>query len=235
MAFCKRLDLDLPDTFPLRAWDDFFAAGVKLTDKDDVTCREFKLAAVAVAHRYRACDEARASMCAAWDRCGGRLHSEDLYAQQRDLFVFFTAGVAAVESACYACYVMATRRAPTVFSFSEKERSKTFTSDPQFFSETIAKAPPGHGLTGVANVADALQKSAEWKTWKAFRNLLVHRTLPPHHARASFGATEPPRKLLSYVATWSTEEIWAEADYLENKLGWLASQLEQLMCEGARL
>jgi hypothetical protein len=232
MAFCAAFGIDVPDSFPLTAWESFYGVGRLATDGQSEPQGDFIRAMGCVVYRYKTCRESIDSMIAHWNACGHSLTLDAHYTMQRDLFSFLACGLSAVESLFYACYVVATQKHPQVLDWSNQGARKR-KADPDKIAATLTAAyPVGHPLI---NEVNSLTGSQEWKDWNAYRNTMVHRSLPSRLVEASIGGPPPLNEMIKYANTWSNRELRADESQMEAKLDWLAVQLERISTAAATL
>ena len=103
MPYSEILCLDMPEDFPVEAYIGFMAEArrVMTPDKQQVPAwKEFAGASNLIAWRYKASADAWREHRESLE--GGTKNHEDLYLQERSLFMMFVAGVSCIESTCYA-------------------------------------------------------------------------------------------------------------------------------------
>ena len=151
MKFCDAFQFEVPDSFPLSAWEKFLSSGKQETDGKPGVGGEFVLAMGCVAYRYKSCNEAVDSMIASWHESGKNLGFNGYYTMQRDLFAFFTCGLSVVESLIYGIYVVTCQRNPAVLPWSDLNARKRKT-DPDNIIATLTKVyPTGHTVINEIN------------------------------------------------------------------------------------
>jgi hypothetical protein len=232
MAFCTVFQFEVPDSFPLVAWEAFYADGRKATDGQSEAQGEFIRAMGCVIYRYNTCKEAVDSMIQYWHVSGKALTFDGYYTMQRDLFSFFTCGLSSIESLLYGIYVVVCQQHSTVLPWSDlKARRKK--ADPDRILGTLALAyPSGHPVcTEIASLIG----SQEWKDWNAYRNTMVHRSLPSRVIAASIGGPPPPNEMVTYAESWSNPALRADESQMEAKLDWLAAYVEKVATAAADL
>jgi hypothetical protein len=225
MQRCAAFNIDVPDSFPLSAWEGFYSVGFAATAFAAEAQPEFIRAVGCITYRYKTCDEAVSSMISDWRRNGGSLTMEGRYTLQRDLFSFFTCGLSAVESLFYAIYVVATLRHPGVLNWSDHGARRT-APDPRKISPTLRRGySSGHP---VITEIDKLLAAQEWNDWNAFRNTMIHRSL---QSRAITGSIVPmpPDEMVKYAESWSNPALVADEAGMQGKLVWLADHLKSIL------
>ncbi len=183
-------------------------------------------------YRYKTCREAVDSMITQWNGSGRTLTFDGYYTMQRDLFSFFTCGLSSIESLLYGAYVVASQKHPAALPWNDL-KARRRKADPEKISATLMLAfPSGHRLiTETTN----LTGSQEWKDWNAFRNTMIHRSLPSRMIEASIGGPPPPNEMVKYAASWSNPELRADESQMEAKLNWLACHVEKIAIAASRL
>src|SRR5690348_13389009 len=106
---CREFDLEVPDSFPLAAWEEFYRTGMKAGEGNGEAQDDFNRAMGCVLFRYKTCDESIKSMGSSWVDCGRVLDSYSNYSLHRDIFTFFICGLSCLESLLYGVYVVATQ------------------------------------------------------------------------------------------------------------------------------
>lgn len=225
MKQCDAFNIEMPDSFPLSAWESFLSSGKLVTDNKQDVGGEFVLAMGCVVYRFKTCSESIDSMIAYWHGSGRTLTFDGYYTMQRDLFSFFTCGLSVIESLLYAIYVVSAQKHPATLPWSDLNARKRKT-DPDKIVTTLTKAYPG-GHPAITEIMN-LTGSQEWKDWNAYRNTLVHRSLPSRLIEASFGGPPPPNEMVKYAKSWSNPELRADESQMEAKLDWLAGHVEKI-------
>ncbi len=166
MQTCMYFNIEVPDSFPLSAWEDFYNLGKQATSGVSDAQEEFIRAMGCITYRFRTCYESINSMIGDWQKNGGTLSREGRYTIQRDLFTFFTCSLSSIESLLYAIYVVATQRFPLVLDWSNLTDRK-WKTDPNKISSTLKLAyTSSHQIiTEIEN----LFGTQTWKDWNAFR------------------------------------------------------------------
>lgn len=232
MAFCQSLQLELPDSFPLGPWETLLDLGRRLKPQQPEAWGDLAGALTSVAYRYRSCCEALGSIVDGWDPelRSGPGYFEAGYRQQRDLFSFFTCGVAVIESGTYACHVYACQRGLLEWT---DEKARRLNSDPAKLAKALGAVLAEDNP--LLDALEAISASGQWKQWKDFRNMFSHRSVKGRSSTGSIGGTPPPRSMLDYASTWSTPELVGDESELWAKVGWIEEGLGVILVEGARL
>jgi hypothetical protein len=124
MTFCAEFRIEVPDSFPLEAWDKFLNFGRQAIAGHNDPGGDYIRAMGCVVYRFRACREAIDSMIAYWHRSGRTLSGEGYYLVERDLFNFFTCGLSVIESLFYGVYMVATQKYPSALDWSNVDDRK---------------------------------------------------------------------------------------------------------------
>ena len=128
-----------------------------------------------VAYRYRSCTEHDEAFTRLIEREGNIARSqESIYQQQNELFGFFVAGQAAIESFCFGLFTFASIASPSNFPIATPANLRGI--NPGSTAQRFASAFPKETITARL---DQLVSSPEFKEWADVRNLLIHRLSPP--------------------------------------------------------
>jgi hypothetical protein len=161
-----------------------------------------------------------------WKRFGSKVSFEEIYLREKALFGMLTAGVACIESACYAIHALASHPKVLALPFGEKEQRSC---SPAKLKLRLMKYPVADAL--VASL-DLLIGSPEWALWISLRNRMTHRSNLPRIILGAVGAEPPPARALHFGATTSTAALEADVLYLEAMFAWLAQSLGKLLIQG---
>lgn len=242
MRFCKEVNVEVPDSFPLSAWQDFYAVGVsavgdELAAEDGGRFREFHLAMTGVMYRFRASREAIDSMVSAWNAAGQESTYEGYYTTERDLSAFFSSAISSVECLCYAAYVLITRRHPTVYGWTsgvkQGKKDERKNVDSARFSGLLAKAyPNGHQLK---TEIDIITDHRTWNEWKGYRNTMIHRSIPPRSFEGRTDGVRATNHMVKYGETWCHPALEAGEAEMEERLTWLSNSLQGALAAAATL
>lgn len=232
MTFCAELCLELPDNFPVTELTAFMAEarGVLIPrGNKSAAWKEFGGASNLIGWRYRASFDAWHEHRESVKAYGGGRNHEDIYQQERLLFLMFSAGVSCIESTIYALAAIASDSSVCGIAFNNKEQRDCCPSRLLTWLSPHPKA---------ANLVAALQEllaAPEWELWVDLRNRMSHRSNLPRRHFASVGAPPPQVNPLNYAPTSSTPEVDADfADWDALHL-WLAQQLQKLLLSGIAL
>ncbi len=229
MPYCAEYCLEMPDDFPVAELTQFMAEArrVLLAGSDPSSAwKEFGGASNLIGWRFRASSDAwlehRASVAA---HGGGRNH-EDVFTQERSLFMMFSAGVACIESAVYALAAASSHPSVCGIDFNPKEQRACNPKNLATWLMPQANASP------VVIELNRLLSAPEWALWVDLRNRMTHRSNLPRRHFAAVGSSPPAVKPLNYAPTSSTPEIDAELADFDALHGWLANTLRALLAAG---
>ena len=231
MTYCKHLFIEIPDCFPLVPWEGLLQRGKLAVSKEDESSGEFSRAMGCVVFRYRSCLEALSRMLEDWHASKGQLSHEGQYAQQRDLFTFFSSGLSAIESNCYACYVIAAKLHPDRLHW-EEQKTRRLQTEPRKLPDLLKSVYPRHQL---CITLESLSKSQEWKVWNDIRNTMIHRSLQSRLVEACGGGTPSLNQMVKYASSWSNPELRADENEMWCKLSWLSGQIGEICTTGSTL
>lgn len=232
MTYCAELCLELPDDFPVTEFMAFMAEARLVLlpggNKSDAW-KEFGGASNLIGWRYRASFDAWHEHRESVKAYGGGRNHEDVYQQERSLFLMFSAGVSCIESTIYALAAAASDSSVCGITFTNKEQRACSPSRLLTWLTPYPKA---------ANLVAALQEllaASEWELWVDLRNRMTHRSNLPRRHFASAGAPPPQVNPLNYAPTSSTPEIDADFADWDALHQWLALQLQKLLLSGIAL
>jgi hypothetical protein len=232
MPYCAELCLELPDDFPAIEFIEFMAEARRVLIPGGNTSpawKEFGGATNLIGWRYRTSFDAwREHRAAVEAHPGGRNH-EDIYAQERSLFIMFTAGVSCIESTTYALAAAASD--PLICGIAFREREQRACS-PSRLSTWLA---PHHKAAELVAVLNSLVSAPEWELWVDLRNRMTHRSNLPRRHFLSVGAPAPKVNPLNYASTSSSPEVDAGLGDWDELHRWMAQKLKELLVSGAGL
>ena len=232
MTFCVEFCLEMPDDFPVVELTAFMAEARRVLipgGNTSVAWEEFGGASNLIGWRYRASSDAWKEHKESVQTYGGGRNHEDLYLQERSLFLMFSAGVSCIESTTYALAAAASDPNVCGIAFTPKEQR---TCSPNRLLQWLTQHP------NAADLVAALQHllaAPEWAVWVDLRNRMTHRSNLPRRHFASVGAPPPQVKPLNYAPTSSTPEVDADLADWDALHEWLAHQLRKLLLSGAEL
>ena len=142
----------------------------------------------------------------------------------------FVCGVSTIESACYACYALASYPSVLNLPFDEKLRLKF--SGPYTLRDKLFKNKSDHQLTEVLKLG---LESPEWNVYHSYRNTMTHRSNIHRISHMAIGSVPPPEKILQFADTWSTKGMHAGEAEFEKLLEWLTLFLREILRGGEAL
>jgi hypothetical protein len=226
MTFCDSLQLEMPDLFPVAAFEQFMTAGRSLIPAAapmPVELEEFLRASNLIGWRFRACNEYHGLLLESWKSKGAAVSLEEVYRRQHWLFGMFVCGVSAVESTCYACFAASAAHLSYRLTFNEHARRDM---TPKKFAKQLAKYQQANKFVNLLNM---ILDSEQWRLWGTYRNMMTHRSPALPIIRGALGGGLPPSRILDYPKTWSTPELNGDLAEHTGKITWLAGTLEQLL------
>ncbi len=232
MPYCAELCLELPDDFPADEFIKFMAEARRVLIPGGNTSpawKEFGGASNLIAWRYRASFDAWREYRAAVERHPGGRNHEDLYLQERSLFIMFTAGVSCIDSTTYALAAAASDPLVCGIAFAEREQRAC---SPSRLSTWLA---PHSNAAALVVTLNSVVSATEWELWVDLRNRMTHRSNLPRRHFASVGAPLPKVNPLNYAPTSSTPEVDANLTDWDDLHAWLATKLRELLVSGAAL
>lgn len=232
MTFCAELCIELPDDFPVAEFVVFMQAARRVLLPGGNTSeawKEFAGASNLIGWRYRASFDAWREHRAFIQAHGGGRNHEDVYQQERSLFLMFAAGVSCIESAAYALAAAASHATVCGIAFTSREQRDC---SPSRLLEWLR---PHSKAAALVAALQALVNAPEWELWVDLRNRMTHRSNLPRRHFASVGAPAPQVKPLNYAPTSSTPEVDADLADWDALHQWLAHQSRALLVAGTAL
>jgi len=150
------------------------------------------------------------------------------YAQDRELFGFFVAGLSAVESFYYGLYAIASMMDSATFpmeTFKDKRKVKP--------EETTIRYEE-HNDFGKDTMILALRKvldDPKFKEWEGFRNILAHQVVPGRELFLSTGTASSDPARVSVELKSGVAELVISTDTTSSRRTWLAMTLNVLLAE----
>lgn len=232
MTFCAELCIELPDDFPVTEFTDFMAEARRVLipgGNSSAAWEEFAGASNLIGWRYRASFDAWREHRESVKVYGGGRDHEDIYQQERSLFLMFSSGVSCVESTVYALAAAASDPTVCGIAFTNKEQRAC---SPGRLLRWLTPHPKAAELRVTLQ---ALVAAQEWELWVDLRNRMTHRSNLPRRHFASVGAPPPQVNPLNYAPTSSTPEVDADLADWDALPQWLAQQLRRLLLSGIAL
>lgn len=229
--YCAENDLDMPDTFPCKAFTRYreTARRVLETPYGTDAQKEFGGASNLIGWRFRACHEDWQA-CQEWFAVSETQGSREAnFRWERALFGMFSSGVSCIESMTYSLAALASHPHVLSLPFGEKHQRKCNPARlADWLNEYAAASRPESAVR-------AMVASDEWKFWVDLRNRMTHRSTLPRIIRVNVGAPTPPAQALDFAKTSSTSAIQMDVPEVERHLEWLAESLRVLLERGTDL
>lgn len=232
MTFCAELCIQLPDDFPADELIVFMAEARRVLipgGNKSAAWKEFGGATNLIGWRYRASFDAWHEHRESVEAHGGGRNHEDVYQQERSLFLMFSAGVSCIESTVYALAAAASDSNVCDITFGNKEQRACSPS------RLLAWLTPHTKAADLVATLQELLAAPEWVLWVDLRNRMTHRSNLPRRHFASVGAPPPKVNPLNYAPTSSTPEVDADLADWDALHQWLAQQLRKLLLSGTAL
>ena len=232
MTFCTELCIELPDDFPVGELTAFMAEARRVLIPGGNTSpawKEFGGASNLIGWRYRASFDAWREHRDSVEAHGGGRNHEDIFQQERSLFLMFSAGVSCIESTTYALAAAASDPTVCAIPFAGKDQRDC---NP---ARLLAWLTPHAKAAELIAALQELVSSPEWKLWVDLRNRMTHRSNLPRRHFASVGSPPPQVNPLNYAPTSSTPEVDADFADWDALHQWLAQQLRKLLISGTAL
>jgi hypothetical protein len=232
MTLCAELCLELPDDFPVTEFTAFMAEARRVLipgGNTSAAWKEFGGASNLIGWRYLASFEAWREHRASVEAFGGGRNHEDVYLQERSLFLMFSAGVSCIESTTYALAAAASDSSICGIAFTVTEQRACSPTRLLAWLTAYPKA------TDLVTSLQELLVAPEWRLWVDLRNRMTHRSNLPRRHFASVGSPPPQVNPLNYAPTSSTPEVDADIAEWDALHQWLAMQLRKLLLSGTAL
>lgn len=232
MTFCAEFCLEMPDDFPVNELTAFMAEARRVLipgGNTSAAWKEFGGASNLIGWRYRASSDAWHEHRESVKTYGGGRNHEDVYLQERSLFLMFSAGVSCIESTTYALAAAASDSHVCGIAFTNKEQRACSPT------RLLTWLTPHSKGTDLAAALLELLAAPEWTLWVDLRNRMTHRSNLPRRHFASVGAPPPQVKPLNYAPTSSTPEVDADFADWDALHEWLAQQVRKLLLSGTAL
>jgi hypothetical protein len=232
VTYCVELCLELPNNFPVDEFTEFMAEARRVLiprGKASPAWNQFGGASNLISWRYRASYEAWCEYKASIEAHGGPQNHEEIFSQERSVFLMFSAGVSCIESLTYALAAAASHSSICGIAFTDKEQRACTPS------RLMAWLTPHPKAEELVVTLKTLLAAPEWQLWVDLRNRMTHRSNLPRRHFASVGSPPPQVNPLNYAPTSSTPDVdanFADWDALHN---WLAQQVKNLLTSGKAL
>jgi hypothetical protein len=232
MTYCAEFCLEMPDSFPVTELTTFMAEARRVLIPGGSTSaawKEFGGASNLIGWRYRASFDSWHEHRASIEAFGGGRNHEDVYMQERSLFLMFSSGVSCIESTTYAIAAAASDPSVCGIAFTDKEQRACSPT------RLLAWLTPHPKAADLVLALQELLASPEWTLWVDLRNRMTHRSNLPRRHFASVGSPAPQVNPLNYAPTSSTPEVDADLTDWDALHAWLAQQLKEILVAGTAL
>jgi hypothetical protein len=176
----------------------------------------------AVAHRFLLCSEHDIGFTQSISAFGTAPGQGQRHVQERELFYFFVAGLAVLESFCYSVYATGSIIAVNDFPMSTSNHLKAVT--PQLTYTKLKSLFPSDSLT------TALYQTLQdlmYTEWKDIRNKLAHRVAPGRLHNVSVGSTP----LAPMTTEWKDIGLSIDTNTTSIRFQWLSTKVNELLDE----
>jgi hypothetical protein len=221
----QTVGLEMPDDFPADAYEAVHRTVCARPAKSPATWREYAGAWNAVAYRFKSLADHDEAFTASIRRVSSTPLPSDRHIQERELFNFFTNGLATIESFCYGLFGIASMMDSANFPMVTFDDKKKVT--PRKTAEKFATHFKGEGITAVLQrvVADP-----DFERWEGLRNILSHR-VALGRAITAFGEATWENVELKVGGTPGPEKMNIDANTTASRRQWLAGSLRDLLAE----
>jgi hypothetical protein len=177
----------MPEDFDTVSYEAVHSRAATRKESSPESYSQFAGAWRAVAYRFKSCTEHDLAFTESIQRTGDAPPSPERYIQERELFCFFVAGLAVIESFYYGMFAVASMLDSTSFPVATPGDLRFIT--PKKTAERFADRFREERLTAAL---DRTINSNAYREWKDVRNILAHRTAPGRIIYASVGSTKRP-------------------------------------------
>jgi len=193
---------------------------VKKHEKDFPNAWEhFKFAWRAFPMRFTWCDHFDKTYCESFNRAGSAPQPDERVIQERTVFTFFATGLSAIDTYCYALYMVGHMVASERFPIDLKKHLRAIT--PFSTKDKFAAEFPSDTIS--VSLA-RLVKDAVFDQWKSVRNDLIHCSAPGRIINLSSGGPPSQDDVWRHIDF----EIPINADTTRSRRNWLADILSSL-------
>ena len=214
----------LPEDFPSTAYGAVRACMQNRRPANEDLWDQYGGAWNAVAYRYLACAESDEAFTQSIKRKQGDAPPAPYrYKQERDLFLFFVAGLSSFEAFCYGIHAIAAFIIPKSFPLDTDSDRRAVT--PERTRDRLQATFPREQLTSTLN---SVLATHEMRKWKEIRNVLIHRTHPGREIRVGGPPTNP-----SSSSRWKVG-IDINVNTTSERRLWLSDTLGQLLGDAAK-
>ena len=207
--------VELPGDFPGAAYDAVHACMQDRRSANEDVWAQYGGAWNAIAYRYLACAESDEAFTRSIKIRGDAPPAPYRYEQERDLFLFFVAGLSSFEAFCYGIHAIAAF--VNLGKFPIGTDSDRRAVNPERTRERLQAIFPGESLT---STLDSVLATQEMREWKEIRNVLIHRAHPGREIRVGGPSTDPSIWKVGIAIDVKTTNV---------RRSWLSDTLSQLL------
>ena len=215
------VEVKLPGDFPGAAYDAVHAYMQDRRPANEDLWDQYGGAWNAVAYRYLACAESDKAFTQSIKDSGSAPPAPHRYKQERDLFLFFVAGLSSLEACCYGIHAIAAFIIPEKFPMNTDSDRRAVT--PERTNKRLQATFPDEQLT---TTLKSVLTTCEIREWKEIRNVLIHRTHPGREISVPSTSSRWKVGIDINVKTTSVRRSWL-SDTLSQLLGDAAKFVRQ--------
>ena len=177
----------MPQDFEVVSYEAVHSRAVARKEACPESYDQFAGAWRAVAYRFRSCTEHDLAFTESIRRAGDAPPSPERHIQERELFCFFVAGLAVIESFYYGMFAIASMLDSANFPVATPSDLRSIS--PRKTVERFGECFREETLTvALKRIID----DDVYREWKEIRNILTHRTVPGRIIYASVGSAKRP-------------------------------------------
>ena len=213
----------LPEDFPSTAYGTVRACMQDRRPDNEDLWDQYGGAWSAVAYRYLTCAESDEAFTQSIKDSSSAPSDPHRYEQERNLFLFFVAGLSSLEAFCYGIHAIAAFINPEKFPMGTNSERRDVT--PECTSKRLQATFPNEQLT---TTLKSVLATPEIREWKEIRNILIHRTHPGREIRVGGPPADP-----STSSRWKVG-IDIDVNTTSERRSWLSDTLSQLLGDAAK-
>lgn len=173
----------------------------------------------AVAYRFLSCAAHDKAFSESIHWAGDAPPQSERYNQERELFNFFMAGLATIESLYYGLFAIASMVDAQMFPITTPKDMRSIT--PERTTCQFKKVFPKESITVALEQVTTAQ---DFLDWKEIRNILAHRSVPGRIIRLQVGTSAHHRS----AALWA-KGIQIDKNTTASRRKWLAKAIADLL------
>lgn len=211
--------------FPVDEHQALASAAESFQGRDVEVLREFGRTMNNIVFRLRAALEEAEALAKTVERPES---TEANYRRESHFYGLYVNGLSALESICYAGWVLAALNSRVAVDFAEKTRRRV--PAPRFLREALPADGPGAVLKALLMREHPQEDppTTTWNEWASVRNTLAHRSNIGRKVFVSIGDSEDRPSELQ--VTWSAKRgIVLNRPSIEAEAEWLAGMARQLL------